>query len=188
MVTNHRILAQEAEIFRCQLSGLKPSFPQSYKIDKDGTIIWFSAGTHHMWNGWVLARKLTEKSIEDKLMHQGMVAVGQAELAMVRNALKRDNENGFTVRGEMLEALEKSCIGLDDLLEDKPESMLYVIMYPTTKEYRMESSNGVVTRVLSNALRFLNYAAAELHINRNDLASKGWIVQPVPSKEFTNQV
>lgn len=39
----------------------KPTFPLKMWVQSDGTICWASAGTSHMWAGWMLAIATTKQ-------------------------------------------------------------------------------------------------------------------------------
>ena len=44
----------EVERFMAAMKMAKPTFPLKMWVQSDGTICWASAGTSHMWAGWML--------------------------------------------------------------------------------------------------------------------------------------
>lgn len=50
--------AQGLNTFLVLMKARHPLFPLKHWIQDDGKVCWASAGTEHMWNGWLLAWSL----------------------------------------------------------------------------------------------------------------------------------
>jgi CO dehydrogenase/acetyl-CoA synthase alpha subunit len=99
---------------------------------------------------------------------------------MVRNALRRDAENGFVIRGEMLVELEKSCVGLEPPTQKEEEEVVEFICYDAQHNVWLKRGDtGSVTRKIQDAQHWPTKIAAAEELRRRALPDDEWMIQSV---------